>query len=159
MTNARPAPTPAGMLYQDGQTGDYSGGFVSGIRRITLISESTVMDLLSLAILDEEKASIIGDMWAAGLDQAGDPETDFDVSQILKMKWSDIAGSKGKSLPWATTWALKELALSLSIGGGPNFYRIQHMHTGYDSVTDAPTGETGKRRRRRRSNNSSDVAA
>ena len=157
MENGRSAPTPAGMLYQDGQAGDYSGGFVSGIRRITLISEATVADLLSLAILDQEQAEIIGDMWRAGLDQARDPETDFDASAIMKMKWGDIAGAKGKSLPWATHWAITELALSLSVGGH-NFYRIQHMHTGYDSVTDAPTNETGRRRRRRRSSNQ-DVAA
>ncbi len=152
MPDERPSATPAGMLYQDGQGGDYTGGFVAGIRRITLISEATVADLLSLAFLDPEKADIIGDMWRAGLDQASDPETDFDASAIMKMKWADITGAKGKSLPWATQWAVTELALSLSVAGR-NFFRIQHMHTGYDSVTDAPTNDTGKRRRRQRSSN------
>ena len=140
-----------------GQGGDFSGGFVSGIRRITLISEATVADLLSLAVLDEEQAEYIGDMWRAGLDEASDPETAFDASKILKMKWVDIAGAKSDSLPWAINWVVTELALSLSVNGR-NFYRIQHMHTGYDSVTDAPTSESGKRRRKRRSSNS-DVPA
>jgi len=158
MATRQPAPTPSGILYNDGDGGDYTGGFVSGIRRITLISEATVADLLALAILDPDKADIIGDMWRAGLDQARDPETDFDASSILKMKWTELAGAKGKSLPWATQWAVSELALSLSVNGS-NFYRVQHMHTGYDSVSDAPTSETGRRRRRRRSNNSSDVPA
>ena len=157
-TNGRSVQTGGGMMYESGMGGDFSGGFVSGIRRITLISESTVADLLSLAVLDEEQAEYIGDMWRAGMDEARDPETAFDASKILKMKWADIAGSSKDSLPWATFWACTELSISLSINGH-NFYRIMHMHTGYDSMTDAPTSESGKRRRKRRSNNSSDVAA
>ena len=157
MTNGIGARTGAGMIYEDGQSGDYTGGFVSGIRRVTLISEATVADLLSLAYLSEEQAEIIGDMWRAGIDEASDPETSFDASKILKMKWVDISGAKGNALPWATGWAITELMLSLSINGR-NFNRVQAMHTGYSHESDQPTTERGRGRRKRRSSNQ-DVAA
>ena len=148
--------TPAGKVWADGQQGDYSGGFVHGIRRITLLSEATVADVLATGYINEDQADILHDMWMAGLDEAGDPDTNFDADTILKMKWGDVGKAKHR-LPWACLWVISKISLSLSINGR-NFQRVQHMHTGYDSDSDAPTNERRGRRRRRRSSTQDQAA-
>ena len=146
MTQAR---TPSGQMWNETQAGDMSGGFVSGIRRLTLPSEATIADTLAAGWLTEDQANIIADMWMKGLDEARDPETRYDAEKIMRMKWGELKKSTAE-LPYASQWVITQLTVSMSVNGR-NFNRQQHMHTGYDSEVNQPTRErSGLRERGRR---------
>lgn len=151
--------TPSGQMWNDSQAGDMtSGGWVSGIRRLTLPSEATIADTLAAGWLTEEEGRIIARMWMMGLDEAGDPETSYDAEKIMRMKWGDLK-KKTAELPYPCQWVITQIVVSMSVNGR-NFNRQQHMHTGYDSEVNLPTSETprGRFRRRRRRNTSQEAA-